>query len=619
MATNSQLVLSSIDFDTLKQNFKEFLKTQSVFVDYDFEGSNINVLLDVMSYNTFLNSFYLNMVASEMFLDSAQKYDSVISHAKELNYLPRSAKSGVAEINLSLETNITSGSITIPKGTRFSGINANGTYTFTTSQAKILTSPNTTFEVSNFRIYEGDYYNDTFVVDYAIENQQFILSNKNVDISSLTLTVVEDNGATSNQFKRADTLYGLTSSSKVFFLQGSQDDSYEMIFGDNLFGRKPKDGAVITANYRISSGAESQGVTTFTLSDNFGPENGGTISGSTVTTVSSSSSGTDKEDIESIRFAAPRYFATQQRAISTDDYESLILTNFGGEISDVVVYGGQDVTPKLYGRVIVAVKPTTGTVAADYIKNQITKYLRDFIALPNRVLIVDPEYTFCRVFTEVQFNEKATTKTASEIQTLVLNAVKKYSKNNLQEFGKDLRYSNLVSNIDEVDSSITSNDTELRIIKRITPVLNTKTNYSIDVGNVLYYDATGLIETNTEHKAIHDSELDLRYAHATMISSLFTYNATDGKVYDSAFFEDDSNGNIILYAPINNEIIPLETVGTIKYNTGIITLNNINVADYTNYISLYFRSRFKDIYADKNNIIIIDPNDVEISVIETQR
>lgn len=619
MATNSQLVLSSIDFDTLKENFKEFLKTQSVFVDYDFEGSNMNVLLDVMSYNTFLNSFYLNMVASEMFLDSAQKYDSVISHAKELNYLPRSAKSGVAEIDLSLDTNITSGSITIPKGTRFSGINANGTYTFTTAQAKIISSPNTTYEVSNFRIYEGDYYNDTFVVDYGIEGQQFILSNKDIDISSLTLTVVEDNGATTNQFKRADTLYGLDSKSKVFFLQGSQDDSYEMIFGDNLFGRKPKDGAVLTANYRISSGKESQGISTFTLSDDIGPENGGRILTATVTTVSNSTSGSNKEDVDSIRFAAPRYFATQQRAISTDDYKSLILTNFGGEISDVTVYGGQNVTPKLYGRVIVAVKPTTGTVAADYIKTQIVKYLKDFIALPNRVLIVDPEYTFCRVFTEVQFNDNATTKTASEIQTLVTNVIKRYSRNSLEEFGRDLRYSNLVSKIDEVDPSITSNDTELRIIKRITPLLNTKTTYDIDVGNVLYYDATGLVETNVEHKAIHDSEIDLRYAHATLISSLFTYNATDGKVYESAFFEDDSNGNIILYATINNEIVPIETVGTIKYSKGTVVLNNINVANYTNHISLYFRSRFKDIYADKNNIIIIDPNDVEISVIETQR
>jgi hypothetical protein len=619
MATNSQLVLSSLDFDTLKENFKEFLKTQSVFLDYDFEGSNMNVLLDVMSYNTYLNAFYLNMVASEMFLDSAQKYDSVISHAKELNYLPRSAKSGVAKIDLSLDTNITSGVITIPKGTRFSGINANGTYVFTTDQSKVISSPNTTYDISNLLIYEGDYYTDTFIVDYSIENQQFIFSNKNIDINSLTLSVVEDNGATVNDFKRADTLYGLSSTSKVFFLQGSQEDSYELIFGNDLFGRRPKDGAVLNANYRISSGKESRGITEFTLSDDIGPINGGRILTSTTTTITASSAGTSKETMESIRFSAPRYFATQQRAVSSDDYSSLVLTNFGGDISDVVVYGGQEVKPKLYGRVIIAVKPTTGTVAADYIKTQIQKYLKNYIALPNRVLIVDPEYTFVKIFTEIQYNDNSTTKTADEIQTLVSKTITKYSNSSLEEFGKDLRYSALVADIDATDTSITSNDTELRIIKRITPLLNQKTTYNLDVGNVLYYDATGLAETTEQHKALHDSEIDLRYSHSTMMSSLFTYNAKDGNVYESSFFEDDSNGNVILYTYINNEIVPIETVGTIDYVEGLVVLKEINVADYTNHISLYFRSRFKDIYADKNNIIIIDPNDVEISVIETKR
>jgi hypothetical protein len=619
MSTQSQLQLSSIDFDTLKENFKQFLKTQSVFVDYDFEGSNINVLLDVMSYNTYLNSFYLNMVASEMFLDSAQKYDSIISHAKELNYLPRSAKSGTALVNLTLETNITSGIITIPKGTRFAGINANGTYTFTTSQAETISSPTTTYNLRNLRIFEGDYYTDTFVVDYSIENQQFILSNKNIDVSSLSLTVIEDNGATSNEFRRAETLYGLSSSSRVFFLQGSQEDSYEIIFGDNLFGRRPKDGAVLNAVYRISSGGESQGVTTFTISDDIGPANGGTVIESVVDTVTASSGGANKETIESIRFAAPRYFATQQRAVSADDYKSLVLANFGGEISDIAVYGGQEVTPKLYGRVILAVKPTTGTVAADFIKKQIERYLKDFIALPNRVLVVDPQYTFCEIFTEVQFNDRLTTKTASEIRNLVLRSIVRYSRDNLEDFGKDLRYSNLVADIDAADSSITSNDTELRIIKRITPLINTKSSFDIDVGNVLYFDATGLIETSEEHKLLHDSEIDLRYSHATLISSQFTYNAKDGKVYESAFFEDDSEGNVMVYAPINNAIVPIEMVGNISYSRGTVTLNDINIADYTNHISLYFRSRFKDLYADRNNIIIIDPNDVEISIIETQR
>lgn len=618
MAANSNLTLSSIDFDTLKQNFKEFLKTQSVFKDYDFDGSNINVLLDVMSYNSFLNAFYLNMVASEMFLDSAQKYDSVISHAKELNYLPRSAKSSAAEINLTLDTTVTNGKLTLPKGTRFVGFNANGSYTFTTDEAKIISSPSNTFSISNLQIFEGDYFSDSYIVDYNIENQQFILSNKNIDIDSLTLNVVENNGATNTEFKRVSTLFGLNGQSNVYFLQGAQNDGYEITFGDNLFGRKPIDGAVLNANYRISTGIQADGVTVFTLSDDIGPVNNAQIVSETVTLVSASSSGAEKESIESIRFAAPRYFATQQRAISADDYEALVLTNFGGEISDVAVYGGQEVEPKLYGRVLISLKPATGTIAPNYIKNEITNYLSEFIALPNRVLITDPEYTYCRVFSEVQYDSKTTTKTAAEIQTDVLNAIISYSTNNLEKFSNDLRYSKLVSAIDAADNSITSNDTELRIIKRINPNFNQKTTYDINVGNVLYFDAS-IYSDNEQHKLLHESEIDLRYTHATLISSTFTYNATDGKVYELAFFEDDANGNIRLFAPIADDLLPIENVGTINYATGEIKLNDINVANYSNYISLYIRSRFKDIYADKNKIIVIDPNDVTISVIETQR
>jgi hypothetical protein len=618
MATNSPLTLSSIDFDTLKENFKEFLKTQSVFKDYDFDGSNINVLLDVMSYNSFLNAFYLNMVASEMFLDSAQKYDSVISHAKELNYLPRSAKSSIAEINLSLQTTINSGKLNIPKGTRFSGFNANGSFTFTTDQSKVLSSGSNTFTTANLLIYEGDYYKDSFVVDYSIENQQFILTNKNIDVNSLTLNVVENNGSSNTEFKRVETLFGLNGQSNVYFLQGAQSDSYEIVFGDSLFGRKPQDGAVLNANYRVSSGIDADGITVFSLQDDFGPINSGQITSSTITLVSSSSGGSEKENMDSVRFSAPRYFATQQRAISSDDYKSLVLVNFGGEISDVTVYGGQEIEPKLYGRVIVAVKPTTGTIAPNYIKNKIYNYLQDYIALPNRIVITDPEYTYCDIFTEVQYDPKSTTKTPSEIQTAVLSSILNYSSNNLEKFANDLRYSRLTASIDSADSSITSNDTELRIIKRIVPNFNQDTTYNISVGNVLYYDAS-IFSDNAQHKQLHDSEIDARYAHATLISSNFTYNANDGKVYELAFFEDDAKGNILLYAPIGTTLLPIETVGTIDYATGNINLNEINVASYSNYISLYIRSRFKDIYAAQNKIISIDPNDVTISVIETQR
>lgn len=614
---NSSLTLSSIDFDSLKENFKEFLKTQSVLKDYDFDGSNINVLLDVMSYNSYLNAFYLNMVASEMFLDSAQKYDSVVSHAKELNYVPRSARSSAAEVEVVLSTTGIDGKITVPKGTRFTGTNANGNFTFTIDETKTYVSGNSTFTLTNLQIYEGDYFNDSYVIDYNIENQQFLISNKNVDTNSITVNVIENNGASNTEFIKATTLFGLNDRSNVYFLQGSQNNQYEVVFGDGLFGRNPLNGSVISINYRIASGPVADGITSFVLSDDLGPVNNGTVNIQSYRVIASSSSGAEQETIDSIRFAAPRYFATQQRAVSSDDYSALVLNNFGGEIFDVTVYGGQEVEPKLYGRVIVSLKPASGAIAPDYIKNRISNYLLDYIALPNRILINDPDYFYCSIFSEVQFNQNSTTKTADEIRSNVITTIKNYSLNNLEKFGKDLRYSRLVSDIDSTDPSIVSNDTDLRIIKRINPNFNQKTSYKIIIGNVLYYDATGFSD-NEQHKLLHDSELDSRTTHATLISSRFTYNATDGKVYELAFFEDDTNGNIVLYAPIEEDILPIENVGTINYVTGEIVFNEINVADYTNHISLYIRSRFKDIFASQNRIIVIDPNDVTVSVVETR-
>lgn len=615
---NSSLTLSSIDFDTLKANFKEFLKTQSVFKDYDFDGSNISVLLDVMAYNSYLNAFYLNMVASEMFLDSAQKYDSIVSHAKELNYVPRSTHSSMAEIEMTIATTGINGKLTIPKGTRFTGLNANGNFVFTTDETKVVVSGNSTFTVSNLQIYEGDYYNDSYVVDYNIENQQFLISNKTVDTNSITVHVVENNGATNTDFSRASTLYGLGGSSNVYFLQAAQNGQYEIVFGDGLFGRNPINGAVVNINYRVATGVESDGVTSFTLSDDLGPINTGRAVVQNLNVISSSVGGAPQETIESVRFAAPRYFATQQRAVSTEDYRTLILNNFGGEISDVVVYGGQETEPKLYGRVIVSVKPSSGYIAPNYVKNKIENYLSEYIALPNRIVINDPEYFYCGLYTEVQYNKNITNKTAEEIKTDVFSAIVNYSKNNLEKFSNDLRYSRLVSDIDNSDASVVSNDTELRIIKRINPNFNQKTTYKIIVGPVLYYDASNFVD-NAQHTQLHESEIDSRTTHATLISSRFTYNATDGKVYSLAFFEDDANGNVLLYAPIGEEILPIETVGTIDYVTGEVTLNNLNLADYTNYISLYFRSRFKDFFASQNKIIVIDPSDVTVSVIESKQ
>ena len=312
MAANSSLNLASLDFDTLKQNFKTFLASQSVFKDYNFEGSNINVLLDVMAYNSYLNSFYLNMVASEMFLDSAQKYDSVVSHAKELNYVPRSSAPAIANVSFSVETTSPIGILEIQKGTRFHGISSNGTYDFITTESTTYTSSNNSYTVNNLLLYEGSYFQDSFVKDDNIESQRFVLSNQNIFTDSIYVSVVENND-TANPiiFSRADTLYNLDGTSKVFFLQGCENNQYEIVFGDGLFGRTPLNGATIKVSYVVTNGTDGNGIGDFTLSDDL--SQGGARAIITDITVNvSSQNGANQESIETVRYNAPRYFATQQ-------------------------------------------------------------------------------------------------------------------------------------------------------------------------------------------------------------------------------------------------------------------------------------------------------------------
>jgi len=613
---NSSLTLSSIDFDTLKTNFKEFLKTQSVFKDFDYEGSNINTLLDVMSYNSYLNSFYLNMAASEMFLDSAQQYDSIVSHAKELNYIPRSATSSSANVTLTMETSGITGAMSVPKGTRFSGTNSNGVFVYTTNEAQSITSGNTTYALSDLTIKEGDYLSDTYVVDGDIERQQFLINTVDVDTSSITVHLIENNGASNTEYTKKETLFGLGSDSKVFFVQASQNNLYEIVFGDGTFGKKPTNGSTVLINYRVSTGADADGINIFTLLDDLGPTNSGVVSSYQLTVNQNSGGGSAQEDAESIRFAAPRYFATQQRAVTNDDYSSLVLAEFSDTIDDVNVYGGQELETKLYGRVVIALNPIYGEIVPDYIKTDVKKYLEDYIALPNRVVLTDPEYIYCSLKVAAEYDTKVTDKSHADIASLISSKISAFTNSNLEKFGKDLRMSKLVSDIDAADSSVTSNFTINRAIKRIAPPLNVNTTFDIQIGNAFDYDQTRFI-TSEIHSSSHSSDFDLISSHATVLSSFFTYTSKAGGSYQLAFIEDD-DGVLGVYYNSGSDVIKIDDIGTVDYTTGRITINDLNVSSYTDYISLYCRILGGDIRASQNKILVIDPADVSITVAETR-
>jgi len=610
---NSSLTLSSLDFDTLKNNLKKFLSSQDIFKDYNFEGSNINVLLDVLSYNSYLNSFYLNMIASEMFLDSAQKYDSIVSHAKELNYVPRSASHSVADISFTLETKDLNNKLTIPKGTKFYGTNSNGTFNFVTEQISTYVSVNDTFSVANLLIKEGSYFQDSYIMNYDLENQRFLISNKNIDISSISVNVSENYGANVTEFQKVNTLYNLDTFSNVYFIQAAENNLYEITFGDGLFGRRPLNEALITVKYIITNGSDGNGVKAFSLSDDLGFLNGGTANPSTITVNRESQGGANQESIESVRFTAPRYFATQQRAVSSDDYASLVLANFGGEIGDVAVYGGETTEPKKYGRVIICLKPSSGVIAPNYVKNKVVNYLRDYIVIPNRVLISDPEYMYIWMNSIVEYNIYKTDKSPKDIQSIVINTITDFSENNLEKFNKDLRYSRLVADIDNCDISISSNQSDIRVIKRIAPKMKYPSTYLLDINNPI--DVSGDVIDNQD--LLINPTYEGRFDVANIISSRFDYITSKGDTYSICYIEDDGEGVLSVYSIINSILSKIEDVGTVDYKKGILKINNIRVFNFERYISIYCKTIGKDVLANKTKIIIIDPVDLNINVRET--
>jgi len=603
MASNSSLALTSLDFDTLKSNFITFLKGQTAFKDYNFSGSNMNVLLDVMSYNSYLNSFYLNMVASEMFLDSAQKLDSVISHAKELNYIPESTKSSTANISFSVNASGINPPFVIPRGTPFYGVNANGTYSFITNQTFNCSSSNSTYVVSNLQIFEGSYLTDTFIMDYTKESQQFILSNPNIDISSLNITVTE-NGV-NTIFTQATTTFNLNSSSNVYFLQAAQDGKYEIVFGDNLFGRLPINSALISANYIVSKGAAGDGVSSFICGVDLGTLNNGVAILSGITTLANSSGGSSAENIETIRKFAPRYFAAQQRAVTSDDYSSLILDNFGGQTSDVSVIGGQLLTPKQYGVVAVCIKPQGGTIASNYVKSQISNYLLNYIALPNRIVVTDPSYIYVQITSTVNYDITKTSSYANEIQSIIVNAIVNYSANNLEKFNKNFYFSIFSTAIDNADVSIISNNTEIQLIKRISPLLNYSTSYT------LYYGNSAEVENrNSAYGYVAGPPF---YDEPQITSTPFTYVDSNGTQWPTSYIRDDNYGKLVVYTDINNVFTILTTIGTVDYTNGIVQINNLTTSSYGDYIEIFMTPNSNDILVSQDKIIIIDPVDVMVT------
>jgi len=587
MATaNSSISLASLDFDTLKNNLKAFLSTQSAFKDYDYEGSNMNVLLDVLSYNTFMNAFYLNMAVSEMFLDSAQLRSSVASHAKMLNYTPRSRRSAAAVINMVIPTS-NANVLTIPKGTSFTGKNLNGNYTFTTDKTLTLTSGNNTFTAANLHIYEGSYSQDAFVMNYSDETQKFTLLNPNIDAESMVVVVSENNGANTAEFLLAENLFGLDNTSNSYFLQTDIDGRYQIVFGDGVLGRRPLNGAVITAEYRSCEGDLANGIDTFVIENDLGGINNTDVqAGLTTTTVTNSADGAMAESIESIRYNAPRHFQTQERVVTNQDYIDLILANFP-DIQSVNAYGG-DVISQFgdveYGKVYVSASTYSGNALTQTRKNDLLSFLKPRAVLGITPVIIDPEYMYVTLSSKVHVDFTQTGLTPSQMNTVVVNAISTFNSNELQQFGRNFRLSALMSAIDLADASILSNETTAFIYKKF-----------VDLETI-----NGQIFTADFHgNALRPG---------SVLSNAFksggrTYTLTD---YISGV--NNTAGNLYkLESTVSTSSINYSVVGSVDYTNGTVRVSSTQIDSVpTGGLRIFAAAVNQDIYANRNNIVEID-------------
>lgn len=596
--TNSSFSLVDLDFATNKESLKQFLRSQTQFRDYDFDGSNLSVLLDLLAYNTYKNGFYYNMLISEAFLDSAQLRNSIVSHAKELNYTPRSKNSAKAQVQVTFTASGENAPYIINKGSPFTALVKNKSFTFTLPETITISSANTTYTFTSY-IYEGIYLQDVYVVNDPSEFPKYKITNPNVDTRSINVMVYEDGNETGDTYTLKENLLDLTEDSKIYFLQAVDDGYYEVLFGDNFFGKKPKLGSTVVIQYRISSGTEANGAKTFSI--DFDPTgNDELLTTPSMTVIESASDGLDQQDMESIRIYSPRYFATQQRAVASDDYSSLILGKFAGTIDDVIVYGGETIEPRKYGRVIIAIKPNIGRIAPDFIKEEIKTYMLKYVSLPTRIELTDPSYFYLSITTTIQYDTASTTKTANEIKGIVMNAIQTFSTENLESFDSDFRFSRFVNFIDESDGSITSNDTSVKIVKRVTPTSNFYHTEEIRFNNQLHPGRIGYT------------------GHPIISSSSFYYITNAGVEYPFSYLRDNGSGLLEIYTTINSEETILnDNIGTVDYTSGIVNISKLLVSEYGDYISVYAIPLKRDVIMNKNNILFIEQSDISMSAIGT--
>ena len=552
---------TNLDFDQIKTSIKDYLRANSTFTDFDFEGSNFSVLIDTLAYNTYITAFNSNMIVNESFLDSATLRENVVSLARNIGYIPRSRTCSKAQVTITGSVSTNDSTVTLPAGLVCVG-NANDTsYTFCTPE-NISTKVNNgsaTFEAID--VYQGTFLTKEFKVDGSLD-QRFILENSYIDTSTISVYIkgINDSGL-GVKYSLVDNILNINSTSEIYLIQEVQDEKYELLFGDNRFGKKLENNAIITVHYIVTNGSEGNGCSQFSLQSTLKSSSGNPIvlTGSTVTTSQSSQNGAEIEEINSIKYFAPRIYSSQYRAVTARDYEAIIKKIYP-DTESVAVVGGEELDPPEYGTVNISIKPKNGTYVSSFNKEQIKNKLKQYSISGINQKIIDLKILYVEIDSSVYYNSNQVS-TEESLKTKVISSLTEYSKStDLNKFGGRFKYSKILQIIDNTDVSITSNITKVRIRRDLKALINQYSQYELCFGNKLHANSKGYnikstgFKIPTETETVYLTDTPNSDGLSGIISIVKKNPTDDGKIQ-----------------------IVAQSAGTVDYVKGEIKLTTINI------------------------------------------
>ena len=557
---------TNLDFDQIKTQIKDYLRANSNFTDFDFEGSNFSVLIDALAYNTYISAFNSNLVVNESFLDSATLRENVVSLARNIGYVPRSKTAARASISFNVTANSTSTQMVLQPGLVCVGRSNDSDIVFSISETITAnTTVNNGVATASFgsvtapiQVLEGTFIKSQFVVDGSLE-QRFILDNGNIDTSSIVAYVGTEDEL-GKQYKLIDNIVGITSMSDTYLIQEVQDERYELLFGDGVFGRKPENGAVITVQYVVTSGSEGNGPTNFNFAGNFLGDNGQVIvpsSTPTINTINAASNGGDIETIDSIKYFAPRLYSSQYRAVTARDYESIVQQVYPNTES-VSVVGGEEVDPPQFGTVLITIKPKNGEFVSDFDKTQILTKLKSYSLTGINQKIIDLQVLYVEVESFIYYDS---TKVAAvnDLRTKITNSLTTYSKSgDVNKFGGRFKYSKVLNVVDNIDNAITSNITRVRMRRNLNALVNQFAQYELCFGNQFNVKPEGLNIKSTGFKILGTIET----VYFTDVPNADKLTGTISVVRKNASGET---------------IVVVKSAGVVDYVHGEINLSTINI------------------------------------------